>query len=150
MNTEFVESRQACDKASSWCRQDPTRLMIASDTQAGRERNTKMAAACSICLHDAMCDVSVVVVKDILNKTFFPHSSVTKIKQGLFFLFLCRSSLLSLCPPPPPPPLCFQQRPERFGETKAPLVLFDLSIMMSMIPDGLTTQKLGKHRIEDS
>lgn len=28
----------------------------ASDTHAGK-RNTKMAAACSVCLHAAMCDV---------------------------------------------------------------------------------------------
>lgn len=98
MNTEFVESRQACDKASSWCRQDPTRLMSASDTQAGRERNTKMAAACSICLHDAMCDV---VVKDILNKTFFPILQSPKSNRVYFFFFYvdllyCRSVLLLL------------------------------------------------------
>lgn len=38
--------------------QDPARLLGASDTQAGRERNTKMAAVCSVCLHTAMSDVS--------------------------------------------------------------------------------------------
>lgn len=102
MNTEFVESRQAWDKAASWCRQDPVRLMSASDTQAGRERNTKMAAACSIC-HDAMSDVSMVVVKDVLNKMSdiffpilfrFPPSSVTEIKRALLLPFLLCGDLL--------------------------------------------------------
>ncbi len=91
-----MESRQAYDEAASLYRQDPARLIGASDTQAGRERNTKMAAACSVCLHAAMSDVSTSDVKDILNKTsrvffFFPHLC-------LFSPFFChRKSNWSFC-----------------------------------------------------
>ena len=64
---DLVGSRQACDEAASRYRQDPARLIGASDTQAGWERKIKMAAACSVCLHAAMCDVSAADVKGILK-----------------------------------------------------------------------------------
>lgn len=55
---DFVDSRQAYDGASSQYRQDPARLIITPDMQSSSERNTKMAAACSICLHVATSDAS--------------------------------------------------------------------------------------------
>lgn len=99
-SVHFHQRIQACDEAAPWYRQDPVRLIGASDTQAGSKRNTKMAAACSVCLHVAMSDVSRADVKDIPNKTsiFFPLFFSQKIKQAplLFHHFsLTRSSFLS-------------------------------------------------------
>lgn len=71
----------------------PVTFVGVSDTQAGRGRNTKMAAACSICLHAGISDVSTAVVKDILNKMGF------FVFVGVFFSFSSSVSSLPLhCP----------------------------------------------------
>lgn len=78
---DFVESRQACDEAASRYQQDPDRLIGASDTDPGKETK-KMAAACSVCLHDAVSDVNTADGKGILNKTCFFFSSVRENQTG--------------------------------------------------------------------
>lgn len=113
-----LERRQAYDEAASRYRQDPAGLLGTSDTHAGSEGNTKMAAACAVCLHTAMSDVSTAHVKDILNEMVFLFSPSTlslhcSFTENHFYclppLSLCRSIPPS---PSPPPSLCFEQRPK--------------------------------------
>lgn len=119
--------------------------------QAGRQRKTKMATACSASLHVAMSDVSTADVKDILNKMsgVFSFPSVFHFPLSVLWSQKIKTSLLlslslSLCvhlpsAPPPPPSLSLQQRAVWFGKTKAPLVQFDPYIIMSVDPDGWMT-----------
>lgn len=102
---DFVDSRQACDGASSRYRQDPARLIIAPDMQSGRERNTKMAAACSVCLHVATSDASTSWWEGRPEKyifffliTFLPLFGHRKSNRSFCCRSpsLCRSSFLSL------------------------------------------------------
>ena len=156
----FVESRQACDEAASRYQQDPGRLIGASDTDPGKETKRWPLRAPSVSTLPCLTWTRLMGWTSWIRCVFFFFLlSQRKSNRSLccLSLSLCgSSSLLSLPPPPcspPPPPLSlrFQQRPEWFGETKAPLVLFDLSIMASMNPDGvMTTLRLEKHRTESA
>lgn len=49
----------------------PDRLIIFSDMQSGRERNTKMAAVRAVCLHASMSDIITYDGRDIMKKIRF-------------------------------------------------------------------------------
>lgn len=140
----------------------------ASDTQARKKTQRWLLHALFVSMLPCLTWARL-ILKDILNKSG-AFSGAFFFSYSLFLLSFIRSQefkpnlllfpSLSLCisfflspppssPPPPPLSLCFQQRPKWFGETKAPLVLFDLLILMSMNPDGgMTTLSLEKHKTE--
>lgn len=68
---DFADFKQAYDEASSQYRQDLMKLIIASDMQSGTERNSKMAALCSACLHAVTSDVSTAGRRTSMERGFF-------------------------------------------------------------------------------